>query len=109
MITKDNTHHLRSVHVSVSSLLSDHLLVHCKFECRKPHLQKRFVTYRKVNRVNLADFCSDLSQPELLQNVSDSESSLDAEVNMYNAILVDLLDKRAPAKTRSFTDRPRIP
>lgn len=88
---------------SVSSLLSAD---HCGMDLLKPAPRRRIVTYRKLKQVDMAAFCSDLSQSELSE--TDGEPHLDAQVDVYNIVLKDLLCKHAPEKTRTVTNRPHI-
>ena len=53
-------------------MLSDHSAVHCKLRLKKPPLEQKEISYRKLRSVNMSSFNDDLKQSNLL-----STSTLD--------------------------------
>ncbi len=84
--------------------LSDHFPVHFQLPSGKPPPGKRVISYRKYSQINKESFQSDILQSALTTATSDSVDGLIAQ---YNKVLTELVNKHAPAKSHTITDRPR--
>ena len=88
--------------------LSDHYAVNCVLSLRKPPLEKKEISYRKLKHIDIQQFRDDIIQ---LPVVAANDNAVDVAdlVDSYNNELTDLLDKYAPLKTSCFTLRPSSP
>ena len=59
-----------------------------------------------VNKINIAQFKSDLAKSSLITNPSSDPISL---YNQYHSTLSSLINKHAPLKTKSVSSRPKEP
>ncbi len=91
--------------VDIDGLFSDHNS-RCKLNVNKPEYTKNIVTYRKLKAINHEDFACDIMNSDL---ITKPHSDLPALIDQYNSTLSTVLDKHAPLKTRSFTQRPNNP
>ena len=48
-------------------MLSDHSAVHCKLRPKKPPLERKKISYRKLRSINMNSFNDDLKQSDLLK------------------------------------------
>ncbi|GFR67228.1 hypothetical protein ElyMa_001992600 [Elysia marginata] len=84
--------------------VSDHFLVAFQLDIQKPLPKKRTVVTRSKD-IDHAKLTIDLSSK--VQEIS-IESACD-KVEVFNAIMTDILYKHAPLKTRTVTDKPAAP
>ncbi|XP_033633164.1 uncharacterized protein LOC117294758 [Asterias rubens] len=84
---------LISSSVKVSTFISDHCSVVCELKLGKPKCSWKVATYRKLNKIDLAEFTRDMTH--LLQVVPDS--------------LKQLIDRHAPIQRRLLPVRPHSP
>lgn len=87
-------------------LSSDHFAVTCNLDLQLPLPQKKFVSYRKIDDINLLDFKSQIKSTKLLLEPCHNIHDL---VNNYSCTLINLLDTNAPRKSRFITSRPHAP
>jgi hypothetical protein len=104
LITRQADNVIKSV--SVSSLLTDHNVVHCVINLSKPPLPKQTISYRRYKAIDPDKFQSDLEKSDLITSPATSVEEL---TDQYNATLTALIDQHAPQKTRSVTLRPITP
>lgn len=90
----------------VDDMISDHNIVSCSFQMRKPSYPRRDVTYRKMRSIDHESFRADLHDSVLLTDPADTVETL---AEQYDETLGALLDKHAPLKKKTLTIRPRSP
>ena len=78
--------------LQVWSMLSDHFVVQAYLRMSRPRPQKKTVSYRKYDALNMDDFSDELLKSLL---VTDHSETLDTLVDQYNDSLKCLLDKHA--------------
>ena len=81
--------------------LSDHFAVHSVLPLAKPPRETTRIVYRKLRRIDLASFSSDLQACLAITPAKD----LSAFIDHYNTTLQDILNKHAPEKTKVITVR----
>ena len=86
--------------------ISDNFAVHCDLQFKKPPLERKEITCRKIRSIDFTDFRYNLSNSCL---VLDPADDLEALVRQYNVTLRSMLDTHAPSKTRTVTVRPYSP
>ena len=64
-------------------------------------------TVRKFKNIDIAAFSADIASSMLCASVH--WDNIDALSDCFNKTLTDILDKFAPLKTRTMTDRPMVP
>ena len=82
---------------------SDHFMVSIEMDMIKPGNRKRVVTTRKKITDHVS-FSNDIKEQVHLINSSTSN-----KVETYNNVLEKLIDKHAPLRSRTVTDRPSAP
>ena len=77
--------------------ISDHFAVKCQLALKKPGIEKKEVTFRKLNQIDFDKFNSDLCEEfkgfDHLCDINNLTAS-------YNSTLRELLDKHAPERTK---------
>ena len=91
--------------ISSGFQISDHYSIMCKLKCQKPKDLQRKITYRKLAKLDIDAFCSDINNLDF----GGDNDSVDDLVEKYNKNLADVLDKHAPQKTRLVTIRSKRP
>jgi hypothetical protein len=109
IISRDNSHILidttsiEDSHIfddkGVASL--DHLAVLCRLNIVKPARQRKSLTIRKINNINIESFNADLSSGRFLH---DQDTVLANVVETYDSTLRSVLD--VPVLTKTITLRP---
>ncbi|XP_072016855.1 uncharacterized protein [Amphiura filiformis] len=82
--------------------LSDHYVVKCNLFLKKPSAITKSITARKLNGIDIDSLCDDIATIDL----STNSSNLSSKTQKYDFELSALLNKHAPAKTRTVTIRP---
>ena len=82
----------------------DHLAVHSLLDLAKLPLERKRISYRKINDIDFSEFCGQLENTRLVRDAASF--SLGELVYEYNTTLKSLLDKHAPLKTKTITLRP---
>ena len=83
--------------------ISDHRAIHCKLNLWKPVYAKKMVHPQKLRSIDLNCFSEDILASLLLSQPSSDFQSL---VSRYNSVLLSLLGKHAPLKSKCVTIRP---
>ena len=104
LITRSSDCTLSDIHVHDMGL-SDHFAVHGVLPLAKPPRETMRIVYRKLRRIDLASFSSDLQTCLPITPAND----LSAFVDHYNTTLHDILNKHAPEKTKVITVRASAP
>ena len=104
LITRSSDCTLSDIHVHDMGL-SDHFAVHSVLPRAKPPRETTRIVYRKLRRIDLASFSSDLQACLAITPAKD----LSAFINHYNTTLQDILKKHAPDKTKVVTLRASAP
>jgi hypothetical protein len=92
--------------IVVGDLISDHNVVSCKLNIKRPLLPTKKVRFRQLKSIDLDSFKADLLTLPLITNPEDS---LDELVQQYNDGLAVVLDKHAPWKEKTIVLRPLAP
>ena len=87
--------------------LSDHFIIQRPMGFPWPVLSCKEMTFRKLKNIDIAEFSADISSSMLCASVH--WDNIDALSDCFNMTLTDILDKRAPLKTRIMINRPKIP
>ena len=106
VITRKSEDIVSSVCITPMDHISDHFAVHFKLALEKPHFQRKTIEYRKYKAINVDDFRKDIESSSLIDT---SNTSLSCLVNSYDKVLRELLDKHAPQKKITVTQRPNAP
>ena len=104
LITRSSDCTLSDIHVHDMGL-SDHFAVHSVLPLAKPPRETKRIVYRKIRRIDLASFSSDLQACLAITPAKD----LSAFIDHYNTTLQDILSKHAPEKTKVITVRASAP
>ena len=89
-------------------VLSDHNFVHYNLQTnRKPQKNSKLVNYQKVKAIDPIDFGADITWA--LTKVDLHNLHLSSCLKLYNDLLIDIIDKHAPKKTKIVSNRKRIP
>ena len=104
LITRSSDCTLSDIHVHDMGL-SDHFAVHSVLPLAKPPRETTRIVYRKLRRIDLASFSSDLQACLAITPAKD----LSAFIDHYNTTLQDILNKHAPEKTKVITVRTSAP
>jgi hypothetical protein len=92
---------ISSVHIG--SLISDHNIIFCDLNIKKPPLPKKTLAVRKLKAINHSNINSDIASSELLKAIDTPPE--DAH-NIYDRTLRNILDKHAPVKSITVSMRP---
>ena len=87
--------------------VSDHFWIESTLQGPKPKTFRKVITYRKTKAIDVDSFRGDLHNSGLLK--LDSMMKVQDCVTMYNQVLSELLDKHAPAITKTITVHPDTP
>ena len=88
----------------VDKFVSDHCAIKAYLRIKKPKYNRKTIAYRKINKIDINAFKSDIEQSELIKKPC---SDLNGLVHQYNKVLLELIKKHAPLKIRQVTDRPK--
>ena len=94
------------INIESTEILSDHFSVTATIDLVIPKLPPKTITYRALNKINLAQFKNDLAKSDLLTSTCSNAASL---YQLYHTTLSSLLNKHAPIKTRTCSSRPKEP
>ena len=86
-----------------SSTKLDHFAIVCKLNLVKPPRQRKSLTIRRYKEINIDNFQTDINSSCLLH---ERNASLDCEVDKYDSVLRNLIDKHAPVQTKLVTLHP---
>ena len=85
---------------------SDHASILCGLHSAKPSLTIKIVSYKKIKSVDVESVNADLVESDLCRNLPDD---LDKLVPYYDSTLRAVMDKHAPAQTRTTVVRSCVP
>ena len=91
---------------SIGRFFSDHAVVTCGLNSIKPPVPMKTVTYRKLQAVDIGELRRDLINSRFADRFP---VDLDELVHAYDDTLASLTERHAPLRTRTFTNRPRMP
>lgn len=86
--------------------ISDHDIVQTTLRLPTPSLSVKNVKYRKIKQINIDNLCSDIIDSELCET---SNKPCEKQIEIYNKVLTELLDKHAPLKEKTIVSRPCTP
>ena len=105
ILVEEGTNHI--THTSMGDLFSDHRIVRFKLATSHISSGKKILKYCKLKTINKDNFANEISTK--VKNDRKHQSTLSDDINTYNTILVETLDKHAPEIVREVTDRTKIP
>ena len=73
------------------------------------HVETKTTTFRSYRKIAIEAFMNDIRSSQLLNTDLLVSDDLDGLVGIYNSVLVELLDKHAPFKSKKNTIRPKLP
>ena len=91
---------------SIGRFFSGHAVVTCWLNSIKPPVPMKTVTYRKLQAVDIGELRRDLINSRLADR---TPVDLDELVHAYDDTLASFTERHAPLRTRTFTNRPRMP
>ncbi|XP_046862994.1 uncharacterized protein LOC124456651 [Xenia sp. Carnegie-2017] len=114
IISRNSENILNSLNV-VDVPISDHRLIICSLDLKKPPFEKRRIQYRQLISVNYDNFRKDVMNspfgPEVQHAPVDSSMNpfevASHLVDLYDNVLLSLIDSCAPVKTKTIILRPR--
>ena len=86
--------------------ISDHLTVISEIDVAKPKLTKTTISFRKLNKIDLSAFRSNISNSDLIQK---PEKDISALCCQYDTVLTSIIDKHAPMCTKNMSVKPPTP
>ena len=87
--------------------ISDHYFTQCPIAFPRPPRSAKEVSFRKLKKIDIAAFSSDISTSALYTN--DVWNNINTFSDCYNSTLADILNKHAPLKSKTVIDRPKVP
>ena len=105
ILVEEGTNHI--THTSMGDLFSDHRIVRFKLATSHISSGKKILKYCKLKTINEDNFANEISTK--VKNDRKHQSTLSDDINTYNTILAETLDKHAPEIVREVTDRTKIP
>ena len=106
LVITDSQNNIISNLKTVPELPSDHAALVFYVDFPRPAPSKCTIKRRNTRGIDIHAFSSDISDTQLIKNLS---TDLNTAVSQYNSILRSLVDKHAPEKTREITIRPHSP
>ena len=88
----------------IGAFIPDHNSLHVTLNCSKTHPPRKTITYRSVSSVNVSLVGNDISSL-----LSHFLNNLDEAVELYNKVLLDVMDIHAPLKQCTVVDHPQHP
>ena len=85
--------------ISITAGISDHSAIFGKIHMQRPPVQTKVIRSRNIASIKLPLFCDDLVDVEVI-NPDCLNNSLYAQVERYNNVLSQALEKHAPMKER---------
>ena len=99
VITRDDDSSFLSNHFVHDPGISDHYAVHFTLDVPKPANQSRVVSYRQLHKINHDLFKHDIVNSPLILS---PKADLDDLCDQYDDILLNILEKHAPLKSKTF-------
>lgn len=85
--------------------ISDHCAVLCHLRTSRPKINRKVISFRKIDEIDIDMFKSDLLLTDLVCSYAENSDL----INCYSSTLTTLLDKHAPVKTKLITNKPKLP
>ncbi|KAK6187423.1 hypothetical protein SNE40_005456 [Patella caerulea] len=104
VITKEHDSIIQSCDV-VDHQISDHYSLFCNLSFPKPEPLKRTISFRKTKNIPIDKFRSDINNSLLLSTIA-TKPDTHQQVDVYNNVLSEILEKHAPLKTKEIIIRP---
>ena len=89
--------------------ISDHFAVNCKLMITKQPFPKKLIISRNLKKIDAVQFKHDITNSGLLEGLYDSNSSVSEMVESYEEILLSVLNKHAPVRSKVIILRPAAP
>ena len=109
VITRSDDDIVSNLSIDSPFVISDHAAVHFHLMLKKPVLEKKLITFRKLRSIDFDSFGSDVTNSSLSSLFSTPLPCLDDLISEYNGVLSSILDIHAPVKTKTITLRPAAP
>jgi hypothetical protein len=113
VIRRDTSHIITDVTITdpglchhLGKLTRDHFAVGFTTTLVKPAHIKKIVSYRKLRTVDVESFMHDIVVSSMLQT---TQGTVDSVVTAFNNGLSSLIDKHAPLRAITITERPDCP
>ena len=106
LIAKDHDSFLLSHYVSHVPFKSDHKAIFFDLDISKPKRKKLTVTTRQLKKIDHDAFKNDILDNIKKMKTDPTDTSI---LGYFNTILLGTLDRHAPLKTITITDRPPAP
>ncbi len=90
----------------VDHRISDHDSIICVLRAKRPPLERKIVTFRKIKAIDSKSFANDIANSVLATDLSDIPETC---VSQYESILSSLLDNHAPLKSQTMPVREKRP
>ena len=87
-------------------VISDHFAVHCTLAIKRPPKAKLTITSHKLHTIDSDNLRHDVLSSTLYNSPSQEITEL---CDQYDLVLLSILDKHAPLRTRIITLRPNAP
>ena len=88
------------------SLFSDHYIVHYTLSTPSRLTELKRISYRKTKNVSIDNLKNEIS---LALPINQDHNSPDTIVHDYNKALMKVIDKLAPVKTKTVSNKPKLP
>ena len=86
--------------------ISDHFAVHCTLAIKRPPKAKLTISSRKLRTIDPDNLRRDIRSSSLYNSPSQEITEL---CDQYDSVLLSILDKHAPLRTKIITLRPNAP
>ena len=113
VISRDTSHIISDVTITdpglcdhLGKLTRDHFAVGFTITLVKPAHTQKIVSYRKLRAIDVEAFKHDIVVSSMLQT---TQGNVDGLVTAFTNGLTSLIDKHAPLRTRTITERPDCP
>ncbi len=93
--------------VKIGELISDHFSVSCRISISRSKHEKRHISYRNINSINVGKFKEDIENLPVYKNYENLD--LPELVEAYDRDLHALLDQHAPLITKVTSSKRREP
>ena len=87
-------------------VISDHFAVHCTLAIKRPPKAKLTISSRKLRTIDPDNLRRDIRSSSLYNSPSQEITEL---CDQYDSVLLSILDKHAPLRTKIITLRPNAP
>ena len=106
VITREEQSFIKNL-LDFDPALSDHVMIQCNLDFRKPVAQGQELSFRRLRAVDMDKFSSDLEDSALIRSPLNDDLSL--AIDQFNSTLQAIIDNHAPIIRRSVTLHPYPP